>query len=175
MWYILSEEVSAMGFQENLIRLREAVSPSAKSFAKQIGLSYTTYFNYEKGAWPNEDNLKIIAEALNVSTDELLGFSSPEEHNKNIQKVKAFGLSIREHEGFVDVDIEPASMSQFKEAESAIVSRLKQKKGLPIRNIPCQEFDQVVQSAEKRAIITSRVQIIEDILFRLYPHLIDGK
>ena len=75
----------------------------------------------------------------------------------------------------MDVDIEPASMSQSKEAESAIVSRLKQKKGLPIRNIPCQEFDQVVQSAEKRALKTSRVQIIEDILFRLYPHLIDGK
>ena len=63
-----------MSFQDNLIRLRKENSPSAKAFAQTLGISYTTYHNYEKGAWPSEENLIKIADALHVSIDELLGY-----------------------------------------------------------------------------------------------------
>ncbi len=156
-----------MNFQDNLIRLREAVSPSAKSFAKQIGLAYTTYNNYEKGSWPNEENLKIIASALHVSTDELLGYSSPEEHTRCIKKAETYGLIIREHNGLIDIDINDDAIMKIEEAESAIVAELHKKKKLPLKDIPYSEFDHAVQVSEQRLLKNSKVQIIEDILFRL--------
>lgn len=62
-----------MNFQDNLIKFREKEYRTAKEFAEKINISYTTYRNYEKGAWPNEENLIKIADGLNVSLDELLG------------------------------------------------------------------------------------------------------
>lgn len=65
-----------MPFNENLVNLRKKICPNAKDFAKQTGMSYTTYLNYEKGAWPSEENLTKIATALHVSIDDLLGYES---------------------------------------------------------------------------------------------------
>ena len=63
-----------MSFKENLIKSRQALYPNAKEFAKKLGISYTTYLSYEKGAWPNEENLLRIAAALHASIDDLLDY-----------------------------------------------------------------------------------------------------
>lgn len=61
-------------FGTRLKQLREKVSPSPKAFAQKIGIPYTTYRSYEKGASPSIENLLLIATALNTTTDELLGY-----------------------------------------------------------------------------------------------------
>lgn len=65
-----------MSFQDNLRKYREGLGITAKDFAAQIGLNYTTYANYEnRGKEPKYDTLCKIASALNVSIDELLDFT----------------------------------------------------------------------------------------------------
>lgn len=64
-----------IAFQENLRRLRERAGITAKDFAEQIGIKYTTYMAYEnEGREPKQETLCKIAAALHVSIDELLGF-----------------------------------------------------------------------------------------------------
>ena len=67
-----------MNFQENLRRCREnAGFSSARAFAEHIGIPYTTYISYEnKDREPKYDTLCRIATALNVSIDNLLGYSA---------------------------------------------------------------------------------------------------
>ncbi len=64
-----------MSLMHNLRILRERAGYSnAKDFAKQIDVKYSSYLGYEtKGVWPNEETLVKIADALHVTTDELLG------------------------------------------------------------------------------------------------------
>ena len=64
-----------MGFQENLKHYRyKAGYETAKQFADDLGISYTTYFAYEsKGREPKYDLLIKIADLLCVSIDDLLG------------------------------------------------------------------------------------------------------
>ena len=68
-------------FGENLRRLREQAGyKQAKEFAAVVGVPYTTYSSYEKlGREPRYEVLCKIAAALNVSTDELLGYNTPSE------------------------------------------------------------------------------------------------
>ena len=64
-----------MGFQDNLRKYRVARGLNAKDFAALLGIKYTTYLSYETaGKEPKIDNLCKIAEALHVSTDDLLGY-----------------------------------------------------------------------------------------------------
>ena len=64
-----------MSFKDRLRYMREKVGyTSAKDFAKEIGIPYTTYLGYEnQGREPKYDTLCQIATALNCTTDELLG------------------------------------------------------------------------------------------------------
>ncbi len=63
-------------FQENLKKYREMLGISAKDFAAQIGIKYSTFSNYEnQGREPKYDTLCIIAAALHVSIDDLLGYT----------------------------------------------------------------------------------------------------
>jgi transcriptional regulator with XRE-family HTH domain len=63
-------------FQTNLRKYREGLGITAKDFAAQIGLNYTTYANYEnRGKEPKYDTLCKIASALGVSIDDLLDFT----------------------------------------------------------------------------------------------------
>lgn len=65
-----------MTFGDNLKRLREnAGYKQAKDFAKAAGIPYSSYATYEKGSWPNEANLTMIASTLHVSIDELMGYT----------------------------------------------------------------------------------------------------
>ena len=69
-----------MSFQDKLRQYREQAGyKQAKDFAKEIGIPYQTYLNYEnKGTEPKYDTLCQIATALGVTTDELLGHSLDE-------------------------------------------------------------------------------------------------
>lgn len=64
-----------MGFKENLKQYREGLGITAKDFARQIGVRYTTYVNYENvGTEPKYETLIKIATALHVSIDDLLDY-----------------------------------------------------------------------------------------------------
>ena len=65
-----------MNFGDNLRQYRERAGyAQAKDFAAMLGIKYTTYIAYEQGREPKYDILCRIAAALNVTTDELLGYS----------------------------------------------------------------------------------------------------
>lgn len=93
--------------KDNLARIRKARGyKTAKSFAEEIGLTYTTYADYEKGAWPSEKNLLLIADTLEVSIDELLGHAVSE-YDKFAQLVRAVpGYNIGEEGSRVVVERE---------------------------------------------------------------------
>ena len=76
-----------MSFQDNLRRAREKAGyESAKDFSDRLGISYTTYMNYEsKGREPKYDRLCEIAAALHVTTDELLGYDGESVWRKNYE------------------------------------------------------------------------------------------
>ena len=79
-----------MSFQENLKKYREQAGfKQAKEFAQFLDIPYTSYMAYEnKGSFPNEKTLLKIANALHVSTDDLLGRA--EMGDDELQKAKAF-------------------------------------------------------------------------------------
>lgn len=61
-------------FNENLRTARERKGFSQKEMAERIGVAKSTYSLYESGnREPNVQTIKKIADALNVSADELLG------------------------------------------------------------------------------------------------------
>lgn len=65
-----------MALKDNLKKLREKAGyKQAKDFAKAANIPYSSYSTYERGSWPNEQNLIKIADMLHVSMDELLGYS----------------------------------------------------------------------------------------------------
>lgn len=68
------------------------ISVSNSAFLKNIGLSGTTIANMKSGSMPSADKIGIIAEALDVSVDYLLGIQKsplPEltENEQTILKV----------------------------------------------------------------------------------------
>jgi transcriptional regulator with XRE-family HTH domain len=78
-----------MALKDNLKRLREQAGyAQAKDFSKIAGIPYSSYAPYERGSWPNENNLIKIAAALHVSIDELLGYD-PTQTDKT-EKIIAF-------------------------------------------------------------------------------------
>ena len=64
-----------MTFAENLRKCRERAGYTAKEFAAKLRVKYSTYAAYEnQGSEPKYKTLCIIAAALHVTTDELLGY-----------------------------------------------------------------------------------------------------
>lgn len=64
-----------MSLHDNLSQLRLSRGyQSAKDFAIQAGIPYSSYSAYERKAWPSEENLIKIARALHVSLDDLIGY-----------------------------------------------------------------------------------------------------
>lgn len=83
-----------MSFQENLRFYREKAGyTSAKDFSKALNIPYNTYAGYESQyREPKYETLIKIADLLNVSTDELLGY---EKGCAKISKRNYDRLSIR--------------------------------------------------------------------------------
>ena len=62
-----------MEFQDKLRMYREQAGVTAKDFADQIGIKYTTYMGYEnQGREPKYEVLRKIADALHISIDDLM-------------------------------------------------------------------------------------------------------
>ena len=54
--------------------LREKTGMSARKFAEEIGMKYTTYYGYETGSRePGSDSIVALAKYYNVTTDYILG------------------------------------------------------------------------------------------------------
>lgn len=76
MGYYKDKAVMIMSLQDNLKLLRMKLGYNqAKDFAKFAGIPYSSYSAYERGSWPNEENLIKLARALKVSIDTLIGYS----------------------------------------------------------------------------------------------------
>lgn len=85
-----------MKFSENLRRYREQAGLSAKEFADLLGIQYSTYVNYENSdREPRFNIVSKIADALNISTDQLIGFEKPEDKTQRYrQKLQNLGFSV---------------------------------------------------------------------------------
>lgn len=134
-----------MAFKENLVKLRKTVCRNAKEFAQMAGITYTTYVSYEKGAWPNEENLIKIAATLNVSIDQLLG------HVVDSARVEAAlarhaGLAVQEKDGLYSVSI-PASTRENMDEIS-----LRTVEALNLGPLPAAEFNKAVKIARQNTI-----------------------
>ena len=54
--------------------LREKTGMSARKFAEEMGMKYTTYYGYETGSRePGSDSIVALAKYYNVTTDYILG------------------------------------------------------------------------------------------------------
>ena len=72
-----------MDFAQILEKKRKEKGYTAKEFSQLVGVPYTTYHSYERGATvPKYDTLCKIADLLKVSLDDLLG-------RKNMEYLKA--------------------------------------------------------------------------------------
>ena len=83
-----------------LKELRETTGLSARKFAEELGIPYTTYYGYETGARePGSDFLIKVAERFGVSVDYIIGrpcndsFLSPAEleHIKKYRRIDSDG------------------------------------------------------------------------------------
>ena len=94
-------------FNENLKFARERKVISQKDLAEIIGVAKSTYSLYESGnREPNVQTIKKIADALNVSADELLGideepttiaahFDGSEYTEEELNKIKEFAAFVK--------------------------------------------------------------------------------
>lgn len=65
-----------MEYKTELAKIRKAKRITIPDLCKQTGISIDTYKSYEyKGVWPSKENLLKIAQCLNASLDEIIGYS----------------------------------------------------------------------------------------------------
>ncbi len=66
-----------MDYKSELAKVRKAKKITIPDLCKQTGISLDTYKAYEyRGAWPSKENLLKIAQCLNASLDEIVGYSA---------------------------------------------------------------------------------------------------
>lgn len=59
---------------DRIRELREKTGMSARKFAEEMGMKYTTYYGYETGSRePGSDSIVALAKYYNVTTDYILG------------------------------------------------------------------------------------------------------
>lgn len=98
-------------FQTNLRKYREGLGITAKDFAAQIGINYTTYANYEnQGREPKYAILCKLAAALHVSTDDLLGYTPEQSAQQDklsywLEFANNAGLPVKKHRDHILIDI----------------------------------------------------------------------
>lgn len=94
-----------MSLHDNLSQLRLSRGyQSAKDFAIQAGIPYSSYSAYERKAWPSEENLIKIARALHVSLDELVGFHV-DLYERAESMLRSIGIDVTHDTGGVHLNI----------------------------------------------------------------------
>ena len=115
-----------MSFQDNLRMHREQLGITAKDFAAQLGINYGTYAGYEtQGREPKYETLCKIAAALNVSIDDLLGYSTNKyEHYSALVRAVGYSLIDEREDGsivivneFPGTDLSPDDVVSFPSKE----------------------------------------------------------
>lgn len=114
-----------MLFQERLRKYREAAGyESAKDFAMELGIPYSSYMAYEnKKREPKYNVLMEIADKLGVTIDELLGYVPQNNANRIINQYRAIGASVSKNiigKGFI-VQIGPNRYRIESEEDLAFV------------------------------------------------------
>lgn len=115
-------------FQERLRKYREAAGyESAKDFAMELGIPYSSYMAYEnKKREPKYNVLMEIADKLGVTIDELLGYvpqNNDNNANRIINQYRAIGASVSKNticKGFI-VQIGPNRYRIESEEDLAFV------------------------------------------------------
>lgn len=112
-------------FQERLRKYREAAGyESAKDFAMELGIPYSSYMAYEnKKREPKYNVLMEIADKLGVTIDELLGYVPQNNVNRIINQYRAIGASVSKNtigKGFI-VQIGPNRYRIESEEDLAFV------------------------------------------------------
>ena len=83
-------------FSQNLKAFRIKRNMSVRAFSQALSIPYTTYSNYEAGGEPKIDTLIKIADYLNISIDELLGYT-PNEYEKTKEFLESLGITVSEN------------------------------------------------------------------------------
>ena len=83
-------------FSQNLKAFRIKRNMSVRAFSQALSIPYTTYSNYEAGGEPKIDTLIKIADYLNVSIYELLGYT-PNEYEKTKEFLESLGITVSEN------------------------------------------------------------------------------
>lgn len=110
-----------MALKDNLKKAREKAGyKQAKDFAKAAKIPYSSYSVYERGSWPNEQNLIKIADTLHVSIDKLLGYEAhtPDELERTIRDIQGCGFLVFPDNRDQTQPIEDRPIHIINEAES---------------------------------------------------------
>ena len=83
-------------FSQNLKAFRIKRNMSVRAFSQALSIPYTTYSNYEAGGEPKIDTLIKIADYLNISIHELLGYT-PNEYEKTKEFLESLGITVSEN------------------------------------------------------------------------------
>ena len=71
-----------MGFSKRLVAFRNSLRESQETFARAMGVSKSTYQNYEYDrGYPPADKLANLSKSYNISSDYLLGLSDNAQNN----------------------------------------------------------------------------------------------
>lgn len=133
-----------MNFSKNLLTYRTDSGLTRKEMADIVGVSLSTYTNYEAGnRSPNIELLPKIAAALHVSIDELLGYKAPSEHQRLMNLARSWGLVIEETDNGIRVSLSENSYNQLNKQEKERWEKLS------IDFLPSDWFDTAIQGTEK--------------------------
>lgn len=106
-----------MSLHDNLSQLRISRGyQSAKDFAIQAGIPYSSYSAYERKAWPSEENLIKIARALHVSLDDLIGFQI-DRYERAESMLQSIGIGVTHDEGNIRLKV-PADIYEYLSRQS---------------------------------------------------------
>ena len=133
-----------MNFSKNLLTYRTNSGISRKQMADIVGVSLSTYTNYEAGnRSPNIELLPKIAAALHVSIDDLLGYKAPNEHQRLVELAQSWGLVVTEKDNNIIVSLAEIDNGQLNKREQ------ERWKEMPTKPLPPQLFDNAIQETEK--------------------------
>ena len=106
-----------MSLHDNLSQLRLSLGyQSAKDFAIQAGIPYSSYSAYERKAWPSEENLIKIARALHVSLDDLIGYHV-DLYERAESMLQSIGVVVTHDAGNVRLKV-PADIYEYLSRQS---------------------------------------------------------